>query len=431
MTRLGPAKIIIGELRSSSSPSWIVTGRLITVLVRLVSVPIVVVAIGPAGRGETASAIAAQLIVGVLIGLGLPLEVRRRCAVGDVQPVLRAIRLCAVVAVVPSVLIAAMLAATVFGSLQAADRYSIFFALAGSPLMLLWMCDESALIARKRFGAVAAIQVSQPVTFIIIVLVGLVLRLHGSSYYIYGSLAAMVGAAIVGQMYNRVPVRGKRDSLAGLVAGGIKYAGSMVGEAASNRFDQVLVLPILGASEAGLYSIAVTFASLPAVLGQALGASYFSAIAVTPQGQLEKVKRDAVGAAASIGFVISVVMLIGSIPAIRLLFPRSIWPALPAVWVACIGAAVTLTSFVLSMTLAATGRGLLMTVAQVSGFAFDIVLLLLLGPRLGAFGAALASTAGYTLTLSVLLAGSRMRVRDLSLSVSMLKIGVRRLVRAP
>ena len=62
-----------------------------------------------------------------------------------------------------------------------------------------------------------------------------------------------------------------------------------------------------------------------------------------------------------------------------------------------------LSAFVASMALAADGRGIRMTVAQAATLAAGILGLVVLGPRLQAMGAALASSLAYLTLLAILL----------------------------
>ncbi|WIB16060.1 hypothetical protein DEJ34_02700 [Curtobacterium sp. MCPF17_050] len=180
-------------------------------------------------------------------------------------------------------------------------------------------------------------------------------------------------------------------------------------EAASSRLDQVLALPLIGAAQAGLYAVAVTIATIPMAVGQALGATYFRRIARSEPAQLASVREEAVRVSLSAGLVSFPMTVVASWIGVPLLFGEAFEPAVPVAWIVAGGTTFGIVAFVASMCLAAAGRGYTMTVAQLTALALGTGLLFIVGPAFGAQGAAAASATA-SLALSLFLVAA-LRIR--------------------
>src|SRR5690606_37094759 len=87
--------------------SLIAIGRYASIGMSLLTVPLVARALGPDGRGISATMVAVITLATVFLGLGVPLVLRRRVAEGErMRPVLSAGRSFAVLTLVPAALLA-------------------------------------------------------------------------------------------------------------------------------------------------------------------------------------------------------------------------------------------------------------------------------------------------------------------------------------
>ncbi len=73
------------------SPSIIAVTRLIVQLSPLITAPVIARELGPAGRGLYSACFAAMILAPVVLGMGLPLAVRRRASTGAPEATLRAV----------------------------------------------------------------------------------------------------------------------------------------------------------------------------------------------------------------------------------------------------------------------------------------------------------------------------------------------------
>lgn len=408
----------------TESPALMVMANLGAMGLTLLSAPIIARSLGPDGRGATAAAIAALTILPILLSLGVPLEVRRLAATGTGAEALRTARQLIVAAVVPSCLIAWVLTATIFHGLETAERVAILVSLAMTPVAMVWIADMNLLVALGRYRAVSAVRLAQPIVFVSVIAVGAVMDVITVTLVIWANLLGTAATTAVSLRLAAVSLRGPRVGRRPLLRSGLTFSGSAAAEAASNRLDQVLVLPLLGTSQSGLYSLAMMIGGLPIALAHAIGASSFRAIAAAPVDERQPMQRLAVQGASAVGFLACAALALVSPVLVPIIFGRDFAPAVPVTLLALVGSYAMVVAFVASMGLAADARGKRMTFAQVASLAIGLAGLFVLGPRFEALGAAGASSIAYGALLAILLVALRIDLLALIPSRNALKAGL-------
>lgn len=409
--RAGPSAASrgLGVFLTAQSPSLVAVARLSVAGLGVVSAPLVARAIGPEGKGQTAAAIALFIIVPIVIGFGSPMEVRRLVAIGDSEPVLRTARLAVLLAFIPASLVAWLCSLTVFASFPGPARSMAVVGVALTPLTLNWMFDEGLLLVQERYGGVFAIQVAQPLIYVVI-LVALILLGEASTATVIGaSIVGSISAAVLGLALTRVSPFGRHYSLWALVRGAARFGGGAVSDIGIRRLDQVIALPVLGAYQAGIYSVASTVASVPLALGHALGAPIFNSVAQTEKEERREVQAKGARAGLVLGALSYPVMAVLSFLLVPLLFGEQFRAAVPVILIYLIGSIAMVANLVCMLSLAASNRGVSMTVSQVVALGLNMLLLVLLGRPFGAVGAAAASTLAYVGLLLLFLASLRLR----------------------
>lgn len=395
------------------SPSLLVLGRLGATALAVISAPIVARAIGPDGRGQTAAALALFLIVPVVLGLGIPLEVRRQAATSDGHAVVRTARTLIMLSAVASAAIATLAFFTIFRYFGADGRVVATIGVALAPLSTSWAVDASVLVAHRRYGGVFIMQLLQPAVYVTLILVFWAVDIAEVATILLASIVGTLATFGVGRVFVRVPFRGERVPSKKLLRKGVAFAGSAIAEAASSRADQVVALPLIGAYQAGLYSVAATIGSVPLAIGQALGASYFTPMAQAEGRNRRILQSEAIKGALAAALMAIPLTAIAAWATIPLIFGAAFEPSVPVTMISLIGSAFLVVAYVASMALAADGRGLRMTFGQIASFITGIAALTILGPWLGAVGAAIASSLGYLTLLGVLFVSLRLPLRRL------------------
>ncbi|RXZ72222.1 oligosaccharide flippase family protein [Agromyces albus] len=403
----------VRQLFAIQSPSLIVLGRTGSAFIALATAPIVARAIGPAGRGETAAAIALYVIVPVLLAIGLPLEVRRQAATSDGHVALRTARRIVALTIIIAAPLAVGAAYTVFSGFEPEARVVAAAGIFLAPLSASWALDVGLLVAHRRYRAVFAMQVLQPLVYLVLVVIAWLFGAASVASVLAANVIGSLTTFVLGAALVRVPWRGTLAPIGATLRAGFHYVGSAIAEAASNKLDQVIALPLLGAFQAGIYSVAATIASVPLAIGQALGASHFPTIAQADGDNRKGAQSEAARAGIAAGILSYVPAVALSVVIIPFVFGPDFVSAVPVTVVSLVGSAAMIAGYVISMALAADSKGIRMTIAQVISLGVGIGGLIVLGPLLGAIGAALASTLSYLVLLTILMAALKLPVGKL------------------
>ena len=185
----------------------------------------------------------------------------------------------------------------------------------------------------------------------------------------------------------------------------------------SMQLDLAAVVILLGASDAGLYSVAASAALVVRSQAGAIGLVTLPAVAAarTHQDRLVVVER-----LFRLGFVLTVglaVMVVVTAPwAVRLIYGQAFGPAVPLVQVLGVGIVAASLRQVLGDGLRGFGMPLPGTIAELSSWLAVLIGLVLFVPWLGVIGAALAVSIAYAVSLAVLvLFAVRAGIRPLEL----------------
>ena len=391
----------VRRLLTNDAPLQITLANMLALALSFLTVPMISRAIGPGGRGETAAATAALAIIPVLLALGLPLEIRRRSAAGIDAGAVRAGRDLVLLSTLPALALAGIFVSTIYASTTPTMRILAFIGITLTPLGISWALDTGALVGAGRYRAVAVIRLTQPT----IVILGVFLlwvqdRLRPEGVLVVTLLGTGM-TALAGVLLVRVSPLGPRSSRLDLLRNGARYAGSAISETANARLDQVLVLPLIGAVDSGIYSIAASVGILPLALGQALAADNFRDMALADRQDRSELAARNLKIALSCILPASLMLGVGSIWLLPLVFGSAFSASVGPLWLYLPGSVCLSAGYVASMLLAAQARGRAMTVSQVVALLIGIILLYGLAPRWSALGAAAASTASYLVLFGV------------------------------
>lgn len=384
-------------------PVQITIANLLALALSLATVPIIARGLGPEGRGVTASAMAMFVLAPVLIGAGLPMEVRRRCAQGIDAPTLRSARDLVAMLLVPAAALAGLVSITIFRNQSFDLRATTFLGVALSPVALSWAVDTAALVGSGRYRAVFVIRVLQPATTLAMLPALWILNVLTPVAILVVFIAANCLTMVAGWIFVGTSILGARAEHAALLRAGAAFAGAAIAEAAGARVDQILVLPLIGATEAGLYSVAVSVAGLPLALGHALGAASFRRMAhcVATDGPVSSLAKSELNKVVSLGALVVAALGASGAWGLPLVFGAGFADGVPVLLLLLPGSLCMTVAYVASMLLAAQGRGRSMTATQFVGLSIGIALLYLLADDWRALGAAAASTTSYVALLTL------------------------------
>lgn len=375
------------------SPSAVAFGRFTGVALSLFTAPLSARALGPEGRGVTASVLAVFVILPTLLQMGVPLVARRKIVTGvDASTIVRTARIYGVLTILPALVLSGAIYVLLFRGLSPFESAGFFALALAVPCAVNMHIDQSVLIAFRRYLAAGVVAASQTgVAFVVVVTMFALDRLTVATV-LFATCGSYVGSCVLAWRFTRRVARGGRvDGLRAMAKEGSTLLGGQLSNVTARRGDQVLALPVLGAQAAGYYSIAVTVSSLLFPVMQAFGNAKFHNIAASENrsevpGAVREVVALAISGAAGL-------MLAGPI-LIPIVFGSEFRSSVPVFLVAVVGSSLSGIANVFVQFLAARLRGSSASVAQVVGLVVSLVLFVPAASWFGAAGAALAMAVG-------------------------------------
>ncbi|MCA0180553.1 MAG: lipopolysaccharide biosynthesis protein [Actinobacteria bacterium] len=373
--------------------------------------------LGPSGRGVVATGISLMLLFPLLLSGGLPSVMRRIWAL---QPPASAAQhlLAARALALPLAAVSGLVATALLPVLAPSASSGIKWVLVGCIVTCTgagtrWLNDGSALLGSGRVGAYSLVLLTPSV---LLAVVSLWLWATGE-LSVVAVLIAQAGAylitAVASHLLVKMPSGVRREPLLRVLREGLPYFGSQVAEALSYRLDQVLVLGVIGAFGAGIYSISATVALLPSTLGLAVASATFQQVAAQHQRDGRLADGSVVRVSLLAGAILTLVLAAAAPYAIPIAFGQAFASAVIPTWIGLIGALFLVGTQASASILIASGRGWHLTLAQVIGLGVGVLLLLIMGPRFGATGAAWASATGFFTTFIIALWATRLPLSEL------------------
>jgi O-antigen/teichoic acid export membrane protein len=363
----------------------------------LISTFLMIVSIGTSGRGEVAAVFAASFLAPVILSLGVASSVRFYAALNQLEAAIYFARIFCLSLVPIAILVGYVLSVGPLSSSSAGVRWLTILTLSTAPLTLLYLCYEAGLTSQGRFASVAALSTIQPA----INLVGLlVLNITSLSSVESVLVLNIFGVTVTLAISHKVAaMRGRRHGLSfrSFILYGFRSWGAESSDVASNKLDQILLLPILGVTSLGVYSVVSAVSSIPLTLGYALNAKTYNLIADAKEKNLHPVLKQALISGLVWGFIAALIVFV-SAPLIPIIFGPSLNQGVIPCLIAGVGTFAAVGQKISTSGLMAVDKAGLATACRVSGLAIAIALIPFLAGNLGIEGAAIASASGYMAT---------------------------------
>lgn len=390
-------------LAVARSPLAMTVSRMATMALMLVSAPIIARALGPAGRGEYAASVAVVTLTPIVLGMGIPLGVRHlgtSCHSSSIIPTIYRLSF----GLVPASVGFGVLAAYVLlPSIPTDSKPYLVVVVSTSVLVVATLSFQSVLIVSQRYGAVALVQCTPIVVSTTGVLLGWGAGWITLNWLISWVAAGNVSAFMVALWFTRTRPRGSRIRSMVLLKRSGSFYGGHIADMASLNLLQILALSVVGATQAGYFSVAMTVGGLVLAVGHALGAAAFrnvtSQAGDRPSEVVHRVLRCVVTASCIVSASLAVVVPV-MLPTV---FGSQFTPALAPTYLCLLASTALAVSYVGGQILVAYGKGRSYTVAQTVGLVASVTALYALGPTLGASAAALGLLLSMTLTSAVTL----------------------------
>jgi O-antigen/teichoic acid export membrane protein len=371
--------------------------------------------------------LSAFYLLGISVAIGIPNAVQRRTAISDPASFVRAARVLLLSAVIPCTVGVYLVLGLVP---HFPDRLAVSIGIGISPIVGWSNLHQSVLLVRQKFGAILVQQLADQALFVAGIAalavagdltVGRVMLINMGSYFVGATLATTSAG---------IPLRGPVSPIADVVKYSSRFAGGAVAEIAAKQLDQILVLPVIGSYQSGLYAVAMSLGMWPLILAQGIGAVFVRRRALSAS---EAIARSTSATAVREGLALSFVAALGlgaiATPVVRILYGEPFMASLPSVMVWLCGTVAMGPLAVASMVLVGAGDGWAMTKVQLVSITTGAGLLFAIGPLWGALGAAAASSLAYWAALILACKYLHLGVRDVLPRPRDLSSAVSRLVR--
>ena len=308
---------------SETNPGWIAISQIANVSLSFFTTPFIARALQAEGRGVTASISSMFYLIAVLVSFGIPQYVRQRTSKSQSWSNLASLRWVAIglnLALAPVFIFVFRLVNLGYSE---DEKKLILICLSTAFSAASILIDSNALVARSLYFRVAVVQSAQPtLNFIIICFSFFTNTLTVDIVFISLCISNFFGM-ILGILLS-IKAEGKPKSTLGDLRASARFFGSTALDAISTKAYVALSLFILGAHDAGFFSIAFTFASFAGIVSGFYSSLFYPSL-VSSKDQNLKVRRI-LGVASSLALATLLAMLVAVPIAVFLLFGTTFAP---------------------------------------------------------------------------------------------------------
>lgn len=394
----------------ATSPALLIVTRVACSTLSFASAPLLARGLGVDGRGQVMACLSAFYLLGISVAIGIPNAVQRRTATSDPASFIRGARVIILGAVIPCTVGVYLILGLVP---HFPDRVAVSLGIGVAPIVGWSNLHQSVLLVRQKFGAILVQQLADQAIFVAAIAalalageltVGRVMLVNMGSYFVGATLATTAAG---------IPIRGPATAITQVAKYSSKFAGGAISEIAAKQLDQILVLPVIGSYQSGLYAVAMSLGMWPLILGQSIGAVFVRLRALSEtDDDARSTAATAVREGLSLSFVAALALALLATPVVRILYGEPFMASLPSVMVWLCGTVAMGPLAVASMVLVGAGDGWAMTKVQLVSIITGAVLLFAIGPLWGALGAAAASSLAYWAALVLACRYLHLGVRD-------------------
>jgi O-antigen/teichoic acid export membrane protein len=371
-------------------------------LAGLITAPLLAHALGAEGRGLLATVAVPLGVSGYILQLGLGQFAVNRVAQGArVNVVFGSLAVPLMVVGCLVGVVSPEIAHGLSGGREPVERYlTIGFVMMPVTLLIFLSMSIATGLARWRVLAVARL-VSPLIMCVGVVVLAVLGELNLVGAIILTLVSGLLPIVAVWSILRlgfpaSVDARMIRDGL----SFGSRASVGVIATMANQRLDQLLMIPLVPPRQLGLYSVAVTIASLSAVLASQIVTVVLPRISAGESHLLAQATRYVVYVTAATGALVSLATWLLLVP----LFGADFAEARSLVYVLVIGGVSLAGLSTLSQGLPAVGRPGAPSIGELISLGITVPGLIVFLPTLGAMGAALVSVAAYTTTFAVLIA---------------------------
>lgn len=389
----------------------VTAASLLVPVVGVVTAPVLAHALGVVGRGQSGAAMATNLVIVGGVTIGLPQALTY--VVARQRAKTRKALLIAIAFTTP-------LAVILFGGVVLSADFLVqgdeelrplvlLGAILAYPTMLVGLL-RGAAYGRQMWNAIAlerALNSLLRLSLICVLAAAGLLTVEASVWIVAGS-PVLAGFALIGVFRSAAPepdvVQDDRSLIRQLIGFGSKEWVGSVSVMLMGRAGQLLLTPLAGVEQLGLFLVAVTVSDLPYLISQTVREVVFGASSRKADSEgLAQTSRLLFAMASAGALVVGV-----SLPWwITPVFGSGFDGAVIATWILLAASCVSIPGLMAGAGLDALGRPALRSVALLVALLTTICAIVLLSPPLGATGAAIAAFSGSLVSSTFMCASAK------------------------
>jgi O-antigen/teichoic acid export membrane protein len=398
-----------GILKSSGS---VFINRIILLCIKLGTSIITARMLGPEGRGILVAAMLVPYLMRMVCEWGLNVGNvwmigQKRISVN--QALTNAIIWVLAISFVGSLFF--MVCFPVFGAtiLRGLSWTLLLVMLVASPWIILEGVVTNLLLLVDRVSDFNGVYIVDSVLYLLFLLIAVVLFPLGVEGAVLAQVLSTMLAVLVGLVLLKraVPLTVYWDwpKLRETVSYGAKGHTGTIAQALNQRLDSLLVNWWIGPVDLGYYSLAVSLAEMLRMIPQAINTVVLPKLAKMDQPEADKTSPQLMRLNFAIILATTVVFFALSRPLVLLLYSEAFLPSLPSLWLLLPGMLALGFGSVSSSYLAGRGHVHWNSYGAFIALAITIILDLALIPTFGISGAAIASSASYSVVALIATVG--------------------------
>ena len=366
--------------------------------------------LGPQGRGAFAAILLWPTFLALVAPLGMP-EALVYFVSGKSPTAGRQLGTALVIALAASVPLA-VAAYLLLPYLLQADQASVLRSariyLLILPVMALQVPLMHSLLAWQNFHAFNVLRLGGQLSWLAVLCIAWAAGVRAPDTLALWNMAAVcaVCAATAVAVSRTIPgpYRPDRQFVVPLLRFGLPSVLTAVPSQLNYRFDQMLMAAFMSASSLGLYVVAANWSNvLLPITGAIQTVSFPKIAAATSQRAKYGVAVRALQGGLAVAVAGAVALIVLTPVAFRLLYGADFAAAIPVAQVLLVAAIAAATKGLLGDAFRGLGRPTVWLWAELVSLVLSVLLLLVLLPRYGLMGAALASLCGYSTSAGIML----------------------------
>lgn len=395
------------EKRQKGGVPALTAGNGVALAARLLTSILVAQILGPVGRGAVALMNVVDEVSTTLFTAGVPIAAGYHAKLGlDSDRALINAALRAGTLLLPLTVGVALLVGVVgLGSLEPGARWLTVLLIGWTGLVNLPSLTAANIVqAHRELRRLALYRVSFNGVTLVAVAFCAVLGDLSVAWVAAAFVLGRIATAAYGLTVTAWPSSGPHARLGPLFRYGLKATPGFVGTFLNNRLDQLIIAPMVGLGDLGLYAVAAGTSFTPAVLAMSMAAGAFA----TVEKDADRGRQASAATAIRRGILVSAIAAAG----LALVAPIVVPLLYGSAFAGAVGPTVILLGgsvawggqLVATQCANALGRPSYASIGEVTGVLLTVVGLVIFVPPYGITGAAVVSLAAYVVRLAVTLA---------------------------